>query len=191
MKLELQNTIKVVILAIILSFGLSYALAWTAPTTTPPAGNVAAPINTSATAQTKTGTLSVANLGTNSIVFPDGDTLASSGGILGVTGGASFSGNLNVAGSVTVGGNTFISRYVNLGEDTYVTGTSLVTDDWDGNPKDAASTMMPACSVTDSGTKTDVYGVYVNTSSTCGTCGTWHYYSTTRTCVVNKTLSTI
>ncbi|MHB1163221.1 MAG: hypothetical protein ACYCZZ_01705 [Minisyncoccota bacterium] len=47
------------VLALILSFGLSYAYAsWTEPGSTPPAGNVDAPINTGATAQTKSGTLS-------------------------------------------------------------------------------------------------------------------------------------
>lgn len=67
MKIQLLDALKVSVLAIILSFGLSYALAWTAPTATPPAGNVFAPINTGADLQTKTGNLSVANLGTNSI----------------------------------------------------------------------------------------------------------------------------
>ncbi|PJC22028.1 MAG: hypothetical protein CO060_01965 [Candidatus Yonathbacteria bacterium CG_4_9_14_0_2_um_filter_43_16] len=51
--------IKVYALAIVLSFGLSYALAWTAPTSQPPVGNVSAPINTGATAQTKTGPLTI------------------------------------------------------------------------------------------------------------------------------------
>lgn len=81
MKSQLQNAIKVSLLAIILSFGLSYALAWTAPTTTPPAGNVAAPINTSATAQTKPGTLTVANIGTNSVIFPDATVQTTAGTI--------------------------------------------------------------------------------------------------------------
>ncbi len=56
---------KTVFLAIVLSLGLSYVYAWTAPTERPPDGNTAAPINTSANAQTKTGTLSVTDIGIN------------------------------------------------------------------------------------------------------------------------------
>lgn len=59
---QLFSALKISLLALILSFGMSYALAWTAPTTTPPAGNVAAPINTSATAQTKAGNFTAPNL---------------------------------------------------------------------------------------------------------------------------------
>lgn len=40
------QSLKVIMLATVLSFGLSYVYAWTAPTSTPPAGNVSAPINT-------------------------------------------------------------------------------------------------------------------------------------------------
>jgi len=58
------NAMKVSVLAVVISFGLSYALAWTAPTATPPAGNVSAPINTSATAQTKAGGLTVGSITT-------------------------------------------------------------------------------------------------------------------------------
>jgi hypothetical protein len=45
-----------VLIAIIVSIS-GAALAWTGPTTAPPNGNVSAPINTSATAQTKSGVL--------------------------------------------------------------------------------------------------------------------------------------
>lgn len=69
MKTQLFDALKVSVLAIVLSFGLSYALAWTAPTTTPPGGNVSAPINTGADLQTKEGNLSVANLGANTITL--------------------------------------------------------------------------------------------------------------------------
>lgn len=68
MRNQLFNAIKVIALAIVLSIGLSYALAWTAPTATPPTGNVSAPINTSNTAQTKVGNLSVWDLVSNSVV---------------------------------------------------------------------------------------------------------------------------
>lgn len=75
MKIQLLDALKVSVLAVVLSFGLSYALAWTAPTATPPTGNVSAPINTGASLQTKTGNLSVANLGTNSITVTGNATV--------------------------------------------------------------------------------------------------------------------
>lgn len=56
---KIFSSLKVITLAMVLSFGLSYALAWTAPTANPPTGNVSAPINTSATAQSKAGSLGI------------------------------------------------------------------------------------------------------------------------------------
>lgn len=64
MKNNIINALKVSVLAVVISFGLSYALAWTAPTAIPPGGNVSAPINTSGTAQTKTGALTVGSITT-------------------------------------------------------------------------------------------------------------------------------
>ena len=52
------QSLKVIALGLILAFGISYAFAWTAPTSNPPAGNVAAPINVSGSAQIKSGALS-------------------------------------------------------------------------------------------------------------------------------------
>ena len=59
--------LKVVILALALSIGISYVSAWTTPTATPPSSNVAAPINVSSTAQTKTGDISAWNLISNAV----------------------------------------------------------------------------------------------------------------------------
>lgn len=59
MKHTILQTLKIATLALVLSFGLSYVYAWTAPTATPPSSNVAAPINVSSTAQTKTGDLTI------------------------------------------------------------------------------------------------------------------------------------
>lgn len=59
---QIFSAIKVTTLALILSFGISSVYAWIAPTATPPSGNVSAPINTSATAQTKTGGLTVGSI---------------------------------------------------------------------------------------------------------------------------------
>lgn len=57
MSKQILSALKVITPTLVLSFGISYVYAWTAPTVTPPNGNVSAPINTSATAQTKVGWL--------------------------------------------------------------------------------------------------------------------------------------
>lgn len=80
MKTNILNALKVSTLAIVLSFGLSYALAWTAPSTTPPTGNISAPINTSDTAQVKNGDFTARFLSANSVTFPDGTTQTTAGG---------------------------------------------------------------------------------------------------------------
>lgn len=54
---KIFSSLKVIALAVVLSFGLSYVYAWTAPTVAPTGGNVSAPLNTSATTQTKAGSL--------------------------------------------------------------------------------------------------------------------------------------
>lgn len=64
---KIINATKTIVLALVLSFGLSYVYAWTAPTLNPPAGNVSAPINTSATLQQKSGDFTVANLVANTM----------------------------------------------------------------------------------------------------------------------------
>ena len=45
--------LKVAVIGIALGFALQFVRAWTEPTTTPPGGNVGAPINTGAQKQTK------------------------------------------------------------------------------------------------------------------------------------------
>lgn len=91
MRKKILSTIEICALALVFSFGMSYALAWTAPSSNPPTGNVSAPINTSATAQTKAGefivlaTTTVSNLKViNKLVFFDGTTQKTAP----VTGGA-------------------------------------------------------------------------------------------------------
>lgn len=68
MKTNIFDALKVSALAIIISFGLSYTFAWTSPSTTPPTGNVSAPINTGGTAQIKTGNFTAMNIGATSII---------------------------------------------------------------------------------------------------------------------------
>ncbi len=60
---QIINTIKVITLALLLALGISYVSAqWSGPQQAPPLGNVSAPLNTGATAQTKTGSLAVGSL---------------------------------------------------------------------------------------------------------------------------------
>lgn len=66
---KIINATKTIILALVLSFGLSYVYAWTAPTSNPPAGNVSAPINTSATLQQKSGDFTVSNFIANTMTI--------------------------------------------------------------------------------------------------------------------------
>lgn len=51
--------LSVIVIGIALGLALQFVRAWTEPTSSPPAGNLGAPINTSATAQTKAGNLNV------------------------------------------------------------------------------------------------------------------------------------
>ncbi|MDD5152936.1 MAG: hypothetical protein PHS95_03020 [Candidatus Pacebacteria bacterium] len=83
---NITQGLKVVLLAILLSLGLSYVYAWTAPTQTAPSGNVTAPLNTSSTAQSKAGDLTISsnliapilkdlNDPANFFVHPKGDSV--------------------------------------------------------------------------------------------------------------------
>jgi hypothetical protein len=56
---QLTHWLSVIIIGITLGFALQFVRAWTEPTEAPPGGNLGAPINTGATAQTKTGNLNV------------------------------------------------------------------------------------------------------------------------------------
>ena len=57
-----QLSIATLLLSSILVFGLGFVIAWTEPTAVPPQNNVAAPVNISNTAQTKTGNFTLPNL---------------------------------------------------------------------------------------------------------------------------------
>ena len=73
--------------ALTMAIGANYLYAaWSGPTATPPGGNVAPPINTSATAQTKTGDLTVAGLTSD---------------VLSVLGNSSIVGKLRIGASGT------------------------------------------------------------------------------------------
>jgi hypothetical protein len=56
---QITYWLSVIVVGIALGLALQFVRAWTEPTSSPPNGNVGAPINTSSTAQTKTGDLNV------------------------------------------------------------------------------------------------------------------------------------
>ncbi|MDO8603991.1 MAG: hypothetical protein Q7K40_01085 [bacterium] len=99
MKSILQH-LKVIILAIVLSFGLSYVYAWTAPTATPPSGNVSAPLNTSATSQTKAGPLVVGSLDAGSGSIQTSGTIQTTGYL---SGGSVIANSLQIVTGAKLG----------------------------------------------------------------------------------------
>ncbi|MDP3957915.1 MAG: hypothetical protein Q8Q36_00440 [bacterium] len=86
---ELLQSLKTLVIALILSIGVSQVFAWTGPTATAPGGNASAPVNVGATAQTKSGGLTVGSLGMT------GTTAALSGGAESTYGAATIRGSKN------------------------------------------------------------------------------------------------
>ena len=83
----LVSSLKVIILGIVLASGVSYIFAWTVPTSTPPDGDVSAPINVGSNTQTKSGNIILSQL------FADGIT---------VFGASTFNGNLTIGSTSAV-----------------------------------------------------------------------------------------
>ncbi|MFH1129201.1 MAG: shufflon system plasmid conjugative transfer pilus tip adhesin PilV [Patescibacteria group bacterium] len=70
----LSVLVSVLILSTIVGFGIHLIFAWTGPTTNPPDGNVAIPLNASSAEQTKSGALSIdGGLKVDGSVVIDGD----------------------------------------------------------------------------------------------------------------------
>lgn len=100
-------------------FTSALVIAWTGPTSAPPNGNVAAPLNVGTTAQVKNGGLSV-----NQLAVFGNATLTGSFGIkttspaypLDVNGGSRITGNLLLSGA---------SRYLNFGTATSSAGYGI------------------------------------------------------------------
>lgn len=116
---QIFSAIKVSALALALSFGLSFVYAWTAPTQNPPAGNVSAPINTSATAQTKAGGLTVGGL-----TLPAGSTITGGGanstyGSLTVNGSKNGWYGLNFPGAGTLMMHPSYSGFYNSSDNSW------------------------------------------------------------------------
>jgi len=88
--LTFSQLLSLFVLALVILFSESVVFAWTGPTATPPAGNVAAPINVGSTFQTKSGGIGVTDL-----------TVAASGHVnFGATSGDSGYGIRDGAGTV-------------------------------------------------------------------------------------------
>lgn len=116
---KLPQTLKTIILATLISFGLSYVYAWTAPTTTPPGGNVSAPINTGNNTQYKAG-----NLVLNDSTTPFVNGLIVRYGNVGI-GTANPSTKLDVAGTIKTTGLQFSPTTAGIGK--------VLTSDASGN----------------------------------------------------------
>jgi hypothetical protein len=58
-KKQLTHWLSVIVIGIAMGFAIQFAVAWTEPTAAPPGGNLGAPINTGATAQTKSGGMNI------------------------------------------------------------------------------------------------------------------------------------
>ena len=113
------STIKVVVLALVLGLGISYAQAvWTGPTAAPTGGNVAAPLNVGATAQTKTGDLTVGNLTlTGSTIKPSSQSNA---------GGLFLNYNTGLYTAMMGNSNSWVWYVNNQTGDTYTKGTATI-----------------------------------------------------------------
>ncbi len=94
MKKEIIKTAKIIILGIALSAGIAFAQTWNAPSSNPTAGNIAAPINVSSSAQVKTGGLAT--------------------GPLAVFGNSAIYGNVNILGAITSNSNNTQTGFLNI-----------------------------------------------------------------------------
>jgi hypothetical protein len=99
----LQTALRAVIFGAV-AFGAVSAMAWTAAPASPPSNNVSAPINTSATAQTKAGTITINGAG-NLQVLP--------------TSNASWAGNIQSASLYGVYADNSKGIYGELANDIY------------------------------------------------------------------------
>jgi len=121
------------VLVIVGAIGLQIAIAaWTGPTATPPGDNVAAPINTGATIQAKSGQLEL-----NGGLVVHGPGTASSSLITSVAGGLSIDANSSGVGDlfiyesgIYINGSIYDAAdgIVNIGESLAVAGTSLTVN---------------------------------------------------------------
>ncbi len=111
---NVSRTIALTVGVLAMVFLISYVVmaVWTEPGTTPPGGNVPAPLNVSATAQTKEGALTIAAGGGDALILRNGGDLrlyntANTGSALLYTdnnGEIITPGNLTVGGNITVAG---------------------------------------------------------------------------------------
>ncbi|MFZ2226085.1 MAG: hypothetical protein WA064_01040, partial [Candidatus Moraniibacteriota bacterium] len=114
---KITSTSRAIIATIIISLSPQFTHAWTEPTLTAPNGNLGAPINTSATTQTKTGTLSVTGGVITPLIWDTNNTLyylnpfgASQISSIFANGGINVQGNTSLAFSDHNGGFNMIDN---------------------------------------------------------------------------------
>jgi len=153
---ELGITTLAFSIALVLLLGVTVVKAWTAPGSNPPAGNLGAPLNTSATGQTKQGGLILNTSGAaNGLIVQNGkvgigtvapaDKLDVSGGNIRLTGGGFVQG---VGGNLTLNADNTNNIFfdINGGEKMRISGSN-------GNGTVGIGTMNP-----DGNSKLDVNG---------------------------------
>jgi len=143
---ELGITTLAFSIALVLLLGVTVVKAWTAPGSNPPAGNLGAPLNTSATGQTKQGGLILNTSGAaNGLIVQNGkvgigtvapaDKLDVSGGNIRLTGGGFVQG---VGGNLTLNADNTNNIFfdINGGEKMRISGSN-------GNGTVGIGTMNP------------------------------------------------
>jgi hypothetical protein len=123
------------LLASIALFGAAVVSAWTSPTVAPPNGNVAAPINISATSQTKTGTFTASDATSYGVIGYALSTVAGAYGVYGRTWDPARGGVIGYAANGTtfgaVGMANLYSLYGNGDIRTTAGNVSLVSGNVD------------------------------------------------------------
>ncbi len=116
---KIKSTLLHVVILVAVLVGVPYVYGWTAPTGAPPNDNVSAPVNVSATTQTKAGALVVATdfisntISTNALTLPTG---AGAGKVL----------TSDASGNASWGNSTSSIPTCATGEVVTANGTSLV-----------------------------------------------------------------
>lgn len=98
------KSFKMIAITLILALGVSYVSAWATPDSAPTGGNIAAPINTSDVLQTKTGTLALLNIGSQSLETFGSAFFATVTGNVGI-GTSTPQVKLDIIGDLRVSGN--------------------------------------------------------------------------------------
>ena len=159
-KTKTLQTVKIILLALILATGLQYvsAASWLAPTSAPPAGNTAAPINEGVNGQTKDGGLTVGLANNVSLGFrvAHGGVRFDSPSL-----GAPTSGYVlksDGAGNVTWQADAVGSGGGGSAHDTTCIGTCLPGSVLKMYQNQGNTQYLAASTITDTGSMIDIYG---------------------------------